>query len=159
MYNGRPQKRESGTANVKYSEWFTLNAWTKSTIFNVINYSFDKSASGITNDILDKGTILVYAKLNSYKSELELNNKVVALNYNVIYEVGGKPQIDTWSFNVLQDSLKISFVNNTNNYTSPIANSQQFRYEIIPGCAANSRIAHVDYDNYEEVKKAYQIPE
>ena len=64
-----------------------------------------------------------------------------------------------WSFNVSQGSLKISFVNNTNNYTSPIANSQQFRYKIIPGCAANSRIAHVDYDNYEEVKKAYQIPE
>jgi hypothetical protein len=49
----------TGTANVIYSDWITPPTYTKTTVFGTFNFTYDIAASKITQDILDKGTVMV----------------------------------------------------------------------------------------------------
>ena len=51
-----------GTANVKFSEWFTPATYKKDTLFGIWGFSYNKEAKAITQNVLDSGTVLVFAK-------------------------------------------------------------------------------------------------
>ncbi|RAJ87656.1 hypothetical protein CLV59_101417 [Chitinophaga dinghuensis] len=56
----------AGNANVIYSNWIQTSNWVKSTTSvgsGKVTYYFDVASNDLTQDILDKGTVLVYAVL------------------------------------------------------------------------------------------------
>lgn len=148
----------TGTANVIYSDWFTPSSYTATNGFGGIkNIDFTQAAPGITQDVLDKGVVLTYGKLNGYSSSIWPANQVAKLPILVNYISGGVTQTDTWSAFETAGSLRINFVNNTNLYGS-ISNSHSFRYVIIPGGNAASRTANPDLNDYNAVCEFYNIP-
>ncbi len=118
----------AGTANVIYSGWVHPTG-------NFPLYIFD--TKNITQDILDKGEVVVY-----YKTAM--NNPIVALPISVgssyaYYEVR-LGEITVWS----------NFLNNT----------LLFRYIIIPGGTGARRSSPApDLNDYAAVCKYYNIPE
>jgi len=160
---------ETGSANVIYSEWFTPEEYTDTTVFGIKNFNYNKPVSGITQEILDSGVILTYGKLSGYNALVWPANQVAILPISVTYISGASSQTDTWSAYAVVGNLRINFVNNTNLYSS-IANSHVFRYIIIPGGSAESLVKTTDktanlsrvgfnWMTYDEVCEYLNIPE
>jgi hypothetical protein len=143
-----------GTANVKYSEWFTASTWQKDTIFGAWGFNHVKDAPGITQQILDNGTLLTFGKLKGYNPAVWKTDEVGQLPITITYHQGGVTN-DTWSATGAPGKLKIRFINDRNIYTS-IANTHQFRYIIIPGGLPAGRGVSL---NYEDICRMYNIPE
>ncbi|WP_165358837.1 collagen-like protein [Spirosoma sordidisoli] len=127
-------KGETGTANVQYSPWIpTTFSGSGST------YTGNITAAAITQAVLDRADIRVYW------SE---SGRVLALPY--AQTIGGTSYSVHQRFYVGRIELVASYA----------LSSQQFRYVIIPGGAAvGGRKAAIDLNDYEAVKKAYNIPD
>lgn len=145
---------EPGTANVKYSEWFTPAPYKKDTIFGIWGFNYIQDAPAITEDILQKGTVLTFGKLLGYNGLIWPANQVGQLPINLTYNQAGVTT-DTWSAGLSPGKIKIRFVNDRNTYTT-IATQHQFRYIVIPGGVTAGRGQVM---SYEEVCKTYNIPE
>jgi hypothetical protein len=147
---------ETGSANVIYSDWFIPDSYeTRDGFSGLRQLYYDQAAPQIDQDILDMGVIQVYAKLNGYASSFDMNNKVIQLPYVVIYSPT-TTEFDQWGYRATEGNLRITFENNKNTYTS-IATTHEFRYVLIPG-AINNKSA-VNYADYEEVRKVFNIPD
>ena len=85
----------TGTANVIYSDWITPATYTKTTVFGTTVFSYSIVASKITQDILDKGTVLVYGKLNGYNPVIWPADQVSVLPIAITYMSGTASNIDT----------------------------------------------------------------
>lgn len=137
-------KGDTGTANVIYSGWFAPGAseWQK---LSEINYTYTINEQRITQDIVDRGVVLVYSRQNagsaSYLLPLTLTNSSSISNYNV-----------GMSF----EKVIINFLELLEPSGKP-ANNLQFRYVIIPG-GIQAR-ANLDYTSYDAVAHAFGIPE
>jgi hypothetical protein len=142
-----------GTANVKFSEWFTPATYKKDTIFGIWGFSYNKSATAITQNVLDSGTVLVYAKMYGYNSLVWPAGNVGQLPITITYMQGGL-QNDTWQFKASPGNLNIRFQNDHNIYNS-ISNAHQFRYIVIPGAVPAGRGINM---SYEEICRKYNIP-
>lgn len=129
------KKGDPGTANVQYSDWFTPATFTVTTTFGTINLDYTQAATGITQEILDKGTVLVYGKLNGYSNSLWPADQTAQLPIQIYYKIGGNINIDTWSAIATVGNLRINLVSNTNAYSNDqaISHNHAFRYVIIPG--------------------------
>src|SRR5262249_664790 len=147
--NGQP-----GTANVQYSEWFTPATYQKDTVYSVWGFSYTKTVSGITQPILDSGTVLVYPKFLGYNQPVLKPGEVGQLPINLTYNQGGVTT-DTWSARATVGNLKIRFVNDRNIYTS-ISNSHQFRYIIIPGGVRTTGRGNSNY-SYKDICRMYNV--
>jgi hypothetical protein len=145
---------QPGTANVIYSQWFTASPWKKDTVFSVYGFNYSKAAPEITQQVLDSGTVITYAKLVGYNVLVWPATQVGQLPINLTYQQG-TIMTDTWSSFATAGSLRIRFVNDKNYYPS-IAATHQFRYIIIPGGQPAGRARTL---TYEEVCKKYNIPE
>ncbi|MEO8405352.1 MAG: hypothetical protein ABI480_12175 [Chitinophagaceae bacterium] len=143
-----------GTANVKFSEWFTPDVYKKDTTFGIYGFSYIKPAAGITQAVLDSGTVLVFGKLLGYNPLEWPTDQVGQLPITLTY-VQGTTMTDTWSASEKAGNLKIRFVNDKNYYNS-ISNAHKFRYIIIPGGVSTARMASYDY---HDICKQYNIPE
>lgn len=144
----------TGTANVIYSDWITPATYVKTTIFGTIYFNYDMAAPKITQDILDKGTVIVYGKLNGYNPVIWPTDQVSALPIVITYMSGSTSNIDTWSANATIGNVRISLTSSTNAYGS-ISNAHQFRYVIIPGGVHTT--ASINLKNYEQVKAAFNM--
>lgn len=144
----------TGTANVIYSAWFTPASYVKDTIFSIWGFNYYQAAPGITQQILDNGTVLTYGKLNGYSTSIWPANQVAQLPISLTYRLGTN-NTDTWSALATVGQLHIRMVNDQNTYGS-ISVTHAFRYVIIPGGKAGARLAQM---SYEEVCKQYHIPE
>lgn len=153
----------AGTANVIYSAWFTPSAYTVTTILGIINFNYNQSAPGITQVILDNGTVLTYGKLNGYNSSIWPTNQVGLLSITIDYQIGTTTNIDTWSAYATAGNLRINLVSSTNAYSgdASINHAHSFRYIIIPGGVAGARQSSPlpDFSNYDAVCKYYGISE
>jgi len=146
---------EPGTANVIYSEWFTASPWKKDTVFGIWGFNYSKSAPGITQTVLDSGTVLTFGKLLGYNPTVWPSTQVSQLPINLTYNQGASTMTDTWSALATPGNLRIKFVNDKNFYTS-ISTTHQFRYIIIPGGEREGRSRPL---SYEEICRKYEIPE
>ncbi|MES2064064.1 MAG: hypothetical protein V4456_19225 [Bacteroidota bacterium] len=144
----------TGTANVIYSDWITPTAYTKTTVFGTFNFTWDIAASKVTQAILDKGTILVYGKMNGYNPVIWPTDQVGVLPVVINYLSGTTPEIDTWSARNTVGKIQIVMTNNNNVYGS-ISNAHSFRYVIIPGGVRTT--STVNFKNYAEVKQALHL--
>jgi hypothetical protein len=144
-----------GTANVKFSPWFTPTTYQKDTIFGRWGFNYVKDVPEITQAILDSGTVLVYGKLLGYNQAIWPTNQVGLLPITITYVQGGA-QMDVWSSTSYPGKLKIRFINDNNIYTS-ISTQHQFRYVIIPGgvSIAGRGISL----SYSDICRMYNIPE
>ena len=146
-----------GTANVIYSDWFTASPWVKDTVFDIFGFNYNTATTDITQQVLDSGTVLTFGKLAGYNTLIWPTGQVAQLPINISYKFSpaGITYTDTWSSLVTPGNVHIRFVDDQNYYGS-IATSHQFRYIIIPGGVAASRIAQL---SYKELCRQYNIPE
>ena len=146
-------KGATGTANVQYSDWYTPPAYTLNTVFSMKHFDADIDAPKITQDIIDKGTVLVYGKLVGYNAVIWPVDQVSQLPINLTYQQGSI-MTDTWTASTAVGKITIDFVNNTN-YWSSISTAHQFRYVIIPGGVKLS--STVNLHDYNQVKAALHL--
>ena len=71
-----------GTANVIYSGWITPPTYAKDTVFGTVHFDANIPASKITQAILDRGTVLVYGKLDGYNPAIWPNQPGKRAAYN-----------------------------------------------------------------------------
>jgi hypothetical protein len=145
----------TGNANVMYSEWFKPDVYIKDTVFSTWGFKYNKAAPGITQKIVDSGTVLVYGKMLGYNTLIWPANSVGQLPINLSYQSGGL-QLDTWSALISEGNVRIRFTNDHNIYAS-VSNAHLFRYIIIP---ANTKVnGRAAQPSYEEICRQYNIPE
>lgn len=162
-------KGETGTANVIYSDWFTpvtgtATAWKDGTIADSqseLRYTyFEKTAPAITQAVLDRGSIQVYAKFARYGTALGPAGTVTSLPATIVYfekEFGLHSQF-IWNYQIRVGHLKIT-QQRIPYYPNMVYANDTFRYVIIPGGQAAGRVAGVDFNDYQAVRKYYNIPE
>ncbi len=148
-----------GTANVIYSNWFTLSPKTykKDTVFTTWHIYADTAIAGFTQTVLDKGTVLVYGKLVGYNPTIWPTDQVSPMPITITYIEGSTTYTDVWSALATPGNLRIDFVDNQNLYGS-ISSAHQYRYVIIPGAQLAAAVKnHVNLKNYGEVKQAFNL--
>jgi hypothetical protein len=149
-------KGETGTANIIYSDWFALNIKTGK-IMHYVNSTttgvmYEFSAPSITQDVLDRGMVVVFFKYGDAVHSLPIVN----------YQGFG---IDMELFYVKKSKLYILFHKaglQANQSTVFIEEEPKlFRYVVIPGGnpeAGTGRMATpVDYRDYEALKAYHNI--
>jgi hypothetical protein len=146
----------TGSANVIYSAWITPSSYTENTALSTVHFDASITASAITQDVLDKGTVLVYGKLDGYTPTIWPTDQVGQLPIVLTYQLSSTVYTDTWSANVTLGSIQIDFVDNLNYYTG-ISNLHQFRYVIIPGGVQT--LGSINPKNYNQVKQAFHLPD
>lgn len=131
-----------GTANVIYSDW--IASGLEQNVSDGFD-AFDINASEITQEVMDTGVILVYAKqgIAVYQIPLTLNGNI---NESYYYRV----------FNIGELNIAVEGANGVTNIGAPFL--QLFRYVIIPG-GQSSRSA-LDYQSmsYNELCTLFNIP-
>lgn len=155
----------TGTANVIYVSWFTPSSYEATTIFGITHFTHSEAAPELTQEVLDNGVVLVYAKLLGYNILLWPADQVGQLPITLTYTTSST-EYDTWSAFASVGNLTIDFLNSINHYSS-IITKHQFRYVVIPGGVAASdggRVASYDLARlqampYEDAMAALGIPE
>ena len=140
------EQGEPGTANVIYSEWTTLSsAWRDSTFFGN-NYKVNHlSTTDITQDVIDNGVVLCYAKYQTHVVPLPYNGETYILSFEL-------------------DLNKIIFTTLKTDYTggATLSSSFMYRYVVIPGGVLSTATkSTVDYTklSYEQICLLFNIPE
>ena len=122
----------TGTANVIYSDWTNVTFAGSGT-----SYIANVTAPKLTQDILDKGNVNIYWKIGTS-----------------VYYIPYVQVIGTTTYTVFQ-ILTVGNIKLTASYAGITGTA--IRYVIIPGGVAGGRKAAIDYSNYEEVKKYYNL--
>ncbi len=141
-------KGDTGAANVIYSDWKDASGgWVMSELDGVRKYSFTIAAPALTTEILDKGTVLVYARLSGD------NNQVRQLPYHF---VGGTQVL--YDLSLLSGSVKVWYTS-----IEPkgvlIPTGGQFRYVLIPGGQAAGRSVAYAALPYGEIRAMFNLPD
>ncbi len=135
----------AGTANVIYSNWAKAGSWTSVNVFGVQRSYIDITVPRLSQEILDRGLVLVYVKLETD------NNQVRQLPVR-IYAQFTEEMIDfALSFN------KIRIWSTPIRPPVPPSPNNEFRYVLVPGGQAG----RLNYENmtYEEAKAAFGMEE
>lgn len=112
-----------GTANVIYSDWFTPDTWTASTVFGVHERSYTMTTALLTQEIVDHGVILVYMRfvgLNPEINQLPILLADVGLSFFFRAEAGSITAV-------------YYAVDSPGSDPSVISSSNVVRYVLIPG--------------------------
>lgn len=114
----------TGTANVIYSAWTKAGTWTKTNVFGVDRFYTEIQADRLSQEVLDRGVVLVYAKLETDNNQVrqlpitvyaQFTEDVIDFSLNL-----GKVRV--WSTSVRGPAIPLS----------PSSN-HLFRYVLIPG--------------------------
>lgn len=136
----------TGTANVIYSSWTKAGTWTKTNVFGADRFYTELQADRLSQEVLDRGVVLVYAKLETDNNQIrqlpvtvyaQFTEDIVDFSLNL-----GKVRI--WSTPVRGPALPIS--------PSP---NHMFRYVLIPGGQAG----RISYEKltYTEAKEMFGL--
>lgn len=141
-------KGDTGTANVIYSAWIDMRSgWVRNSDRHWFLPAF--SAPQITQTVMDNGVILVYAK-NIGSRVTPIPNSYYGFDYQV------------WVNNILIYRIWPNISSTTPtifSVSAVLADYTHFRYVIIPGGIPAGRTAAVDFNDYEAVKKYYNLPD
>lgn len=145
--NGEPgatgPRGATGTANVIYSDWFTPSTYTQTTVYSIVHFRYVQAAPKITAAILDKGVVLVYAKLEGYQTTIWPKGQVGLLPITLQLKPGSTTYSDVITYNCTAGKLTIDFSSSINAYTT-ISNLHSYRYVIIPGGVAAKRVTDTE---------------
>ena len=138
----------SGTANVIYSAWLTAPVAAAETVDGTSGMSTSLVVPELTDDILSKGTVLVYVSFGSGTFSLPYTSTAGGF-VNTITAISTLKKIKLFRFRHDQTA------------TVNIPTSLSWRYILIPGgvAAATSKMTKVDYSkmSYEEVCAHFNI--
>jgi len=138
----------SGTANVIYSAWLTAPVAAAETVDGTSGMSTSLVVPELTDDILSKGTVLVYVSFGSGTFSLPYTSTAGGF-VNTITAISTLKKIKLFRFRHDQAA------------TVNIPTSLSWRYILIPGgvAAATSKMTKVDYSkmSYEEVCAHFNI--
>ncbi len=144
-------KGDAGTANVIYSDWMNTSLWIASTTSTGVGkktYYFDISVPKLSEEILDKGTVLVYAK---FLADPDSTGIIKALP-SVYYNLGGTSAEYRFQYGLFINRIRIVCDILPNGSPST---SNQVRYVIIPGGVSTELVAKPQYTTLLE---EYNIP-
>ena len=138
----------TGTANVIYSAWLTAPVAAAESVDGTSGMSTSLVAPELTEDILSKGTVLVYVSFGSGTFSLPYTSTAGGF-VNTITAISSLKKIKLFRFRHDQAA------------TVNIPTSLSWRYILIPGgvAAATSKTAKLDYSkmSYEEVCAHFNI--
>lgn len=135
----------TGAANVIYSNWTKAGTWSTTDLYGIVRSYIDITAPALSQEILDRGVVLVYVKLTTD------NNQVRQLPVTV-YAQFTTEQID---FSLLLNRIRI--------WSTPIkppispSPNYEFRYILIPGGQAGR--LNFEGMTYEEAKFQFNLPD
>lgn len=134
----------TGTANVIYSAWTKAGTWTKTNVFGVDRFYTEIQADRLSQEVLDRGVVLVYAKLETD------NNQVRQLPITVYAQF--TEDIIDFSLNLGKVRIWSTPVKGPGIPVSPSSN-HLFRYVLIPGGQAG----RIDFEKltYAEAKARF----
>jgi hypothetical protein len=136
----------TGTANVIYSAWTRAGTWTKINVFGVDRFYTEFQADRLSQEILDRGVVLVYAKLETDNNQVRQLPIVVYAQFteDVIDFSLNLNRIRVWSTPVRGPALPV--------IPSP---NHTFRYVLIPGGQAG----RMNYEKltYAEAKERFGL--
>jgi len=164
----------TGTANVIYSSWTATAAtdWDSTHTFPYwAKYEYNRTATGITQTIIDNGVVLCYMKNWPYVDWDQLillrSSSTVQLPYTADPDF-----FQTYDFAIASlGKIKFMYKENINYdlFTDAELAGTTFRYVIIPGGVAGGRGVNVTYEGYtadelkkmpyEDVARIFKIPE
>lgn len=139
----------AGTANVIYSNWASAPSATAATIDGTNGNTTSIAVSQLSQDILDKGTVLVYGKFST---------TVFPLPY--VSNAGGSA--NTLTFFPELNNIKLFRFKHDGSGGVSIPTSLQFRYILIPGgvlTSAKTNQPNYKVMSYSEVCQQLNIPE
>ncbi|MBD2755365.1 hypothetical protein [Spirosoma validum] len=140
----------TGTANVIYSDWINAD-WS---LYDRPQLKQMKIiVPAINSTSIAKDAVLMYCKQFGTSSVYPLPS--FGRWGNVWYSF----EIANFTFNGLIVEVKSTDGHVLDEYETTALRGNRFRYVIIPGSIRAGRKAAVDYSNYEEVKKAYNLPD
>lgn len=144
-------KGDTGTANVMYSPWLdvTYSPQTNDNGDTVIWFA-KIPAPKLTKAILDSGTVKVYFNVNTAAEPT-----VFPLPISDFYSFAFITQLGVY-FSVGNIDLYCDL--DASSFTTGGQKAWQYRYVIIPGGVPTGRSA-VNWNNYEAVKRYYNIPD
>lgn len=146
-------KGDAGTANVIYSDWVNTNPWqtsTTSTGDGKSTFYFDIPNSQLSQDQLDKASVMVYAK---FINDPDGTDAVKGLP-SIYYNLGGATT--QYRFQYALSLTGIRVICDVLPAGSPSANNK-VRYVIIPGGVAAGAVVKTD-NSYEAICARYNIP-
>lgn len=142
----------AGTANVIYSAWLNFPASSPGYMSSGAEKTWTFGAPRVTQEVLDKGTVLAYGKAT---------NDVYSLPLTEIFEGRLESYSIVWTLGVIRFYRKYAGAGSApaSFTSSSYAGFTAFRYVIIPGGIPAGRQAAIDYNDYEAVKKYYNLPD
>ena len=146
------EQGEPGTANVIYSDWFTLPFPDN---INGINYVASTVANDITEEIVQNGVVLIYGRFDT----------TVLIPQLLPFSAFGEQQYYAPGFRAPNETSPTGRVSVTiySMDGSPIGIPifLEYRYVIIPGGIPTSGKSTIDYTqlSYEEIIDLFNIPE
>lgn len=147
----------TGNANVIALDWFTPSEYLLSERFGISYFEHDEAIPEITQEVLDTGVILTYAKLNFYESSFWPTDQVGTLPLSLHYIATSIEYVDHWRAAATVGNLKVGISNNANLYTF-IPSGNEFRCVIIPnGIAGKSKAPDFKKMTYEEVMDYFDL--
>jgi hypothetical protein len=139
-------KGPAGASEILYSGWTYAKAFSDTTVDNSALKVGYITAKTLSTSILNSGTVLVY---------LTYGGSVFPLPYNSF--AGGKN--NTINYMPLFNRIVITRFTADNSKSVALSTLLQYRYVIIPSGKLVSNMPKIDLNNYELVKKTFNIPD
>lgn len=138
------EKGDTGTANVMYSDWFTVD-WNETNTPDYKVHSIE--IEELNSDFLNTGDIQIYIKLSIGGDDI-----IAPLPFE-------EGQDREYFGIVLPNTLRI-LLTTTDTELPDVFLTQELRYVLIPGeVDISGRQNLPDFNNYEEVAEFYSIPD
>ena len=136
-----------GTANVIYSNWLDVTFEpAEDADGNILFWGGEIQAPKLVDSIINKGTVKVYVNMSYITSTPEVPFVTpLPLTDLALFGINITPYFSPQSITLIANADAISFTENNVKYG-------QYRYVLIPG-GAPARMATIDWNNYEAVKK------
>lgn len=142
---------EDGNANIIASEWFRLS-FEKTLVNGLPHFNGTKSAPEITSEIVEKGTVIVYGKLNGYVENVWPTDKVAQFPITVMHYVLGNTQIAIFKAYISEGNIQINITENYDIHDG-VSPYNSFRYVVIPSNSDTGKSQGPNFDKmgYHEV--------
>lgn len=147
----KKDSKANNTSGIVSSAWKNSSTWiasTTSTGTGKNTFYFDMDAPDVTQEIVDNGTVLVYAK---FTADPDGANQVKLLP-SIYYNLGGASTQYRFQHSISVGKIRV--ICDVIPAGAP-SNSNQFRYVILP--KGTNPTAVVNVNDYLSVKNAFQL--
>jgi len=143
----------SESANVIFSNWTTVPAWSGLT--NSAGYVYYRyiinNITQLDANMINQGLVLAYVRFDP-------NGSVNQMPFKRAWDrTPGKLIYENWSYQANVGQITVIIDPEDNRYVAPVG--AQVRYIMSAGVVPGGRKAAIDYSNYEEVKAAFNLPD